>query len=63
MGFWELVMIGLVALIVYGGEFPQVLRTLGRAYINIKSKFQQLRDEIVSDIDIQQEEPKLNNKK
>ena len=36
LGFTELLVVGFVALLVFGGELPDVLRNAGRAYAKIR---------------------------
>lgn len=36
LGFTELLVVGFVALLVFGGELPDVLRNAGRAYAKVR---------------------------
>lgn len=56
-GFDEIFLVLVVALVVFGGELPSVLRSIGRAYMRMKLAFQRMRDEVVSQIDLESEEP------
>ena len=50
LGFTELLVVGFVALLVFGGELPDVLRNAGRAYAKIRRSLGEVakpvRDEI-----------------
>lgn len=50
LGFTELLVIGFVALLVFGGELPDVLRNAGRAYAKLRRNLGEVakpvRDEI-----------------
>ncbi len=35
-GFFELLVVGVVALVIYGGELPNAMRTLGRSYARFR---------------------------
>ena len=56
-GFTELLVIGTVALLVFGGELPDVMRNLGRAYAKfrqglhdmttpVREEFRRVRDDV-----------------
>lgn len=49
-GFGELLIIGTVALLVFGGQLPDVMRSLGRAYARLREGLQEVskpvRDEL-----------------
>lgn len=49
-GFGELIIIGTVALLVFGGQLPDVMRSLGRAYARFKDGLDEVskpvRDEL-----------------
>ena len=41
-GFTEIVVVGVVALLVFGGELPDVLRNLGRSYAKLRRSLSDL---------------------
>jgi sec-independent protein translocase protein TatA len=49
-GFSELLLVGVVALLVFGGNLPDVMRTLGRSYAKFRQSLHELsrpvRDEM-----------------
>ncbi|MDA1194125.1 MAG: twin-arginine translocase TatA/TatE family subunit [Planctomycetota bacterium] len=49
-GFSELILVGIVALLVFGGNLPDVMRTLGRNYAKFRQTLREytapVRDEI-----------------
>lgn len=49
-GFSELILVGVVALLVFGGNLPDVMRTLGRNYAKLRQTLREfsapVRDEI-----------------
>jgi sec-independent protein translocase protein TatA len=38
----EILVVGIVALLVFGGELPQVLRTLGRSYAKLRQSLHEV---------------------
>ncbi len=40
-GFTELLLVGVVALLVFGGNLPDVMRTLGRSYARFRQSLQE----------------------
>jgi len=42
MGIAEILVVGIVALLVFGGELPQVLRTLGRSYAKLRQSLHEV---------------------
>ena len=49
-GFSELILVGIVALLVFGGNLPEVMRTLGQNYAKLRQTLREfsapVRDEI-----------------
>ena len=49
-GFTEILLVGVVALLVFGGDLPDVMRSVGRSYARLRRSLQELsrpvRDEI-----------------
>ena len=49
-GFGELIIVGVVALLVFGGNLPDVMRTLGRNYAKLRQTLREfsapVRDEL-----------------
>jgi sec-independent protein translocase protein TatA len=41
-GFGEILVVGVVALLVYGGRLPEVMRNLGRAYARFRQGLQEV---------------------
>ena len=51
IGHWELVVVALVGLLLFGRRLPEVGRSLGRSIIEFKKGLKGMKDEIESDID------------
>ena len=41
-GFTEILLVGVVALLVFGGDLPDVMRTVGRSYARLRRSLQDL---------------------
>jgi sec-independent protein translocase protein TatA len=41
IGFAEMIVVGVIALLVFGERLPQALRTLGRTYANVRRSLQE----------------------
>jgi sec-independent protein translocase protein TatA len=46
IGVWELVIIGSVALLIFGGRLPQVGKNLGKGIVEFKKGLKGIEDEI-----------------
>jgi len=51
IGPWELIIIGLIALLVFGGRLPEVGRSLGRGIVEFKKGLRDTGDEIKGGIE------------
>ena len=52
LGFGEMLVFALVAILLFGGELPQIARKVGRGITDFKRGMNQHMDEIRSDIDV-----------
>lgn len=52
LGFTEIVLVGFVALIVYGGDLPEVMRNLGRGYAKLRRSLHELTQPVRDEIDV-----------
>jgi Sec-independent protein translocase protein TatA len=41
LGFWEIVVIGLVLFILYGENFPNIARKIGKTFLQIKKMWEE----------------------
>lgn len=53
LGFQEIVLIVVIALLVYGGELPGVMRSLGRTVGSIKRALQEGTRDVTEKLDVQ----------
>jgi sec-independent protein translocase protein TatA len=51
LGPWEIILILLVALLLFGRRLPEVARSLGRSLIEFKKGMRETKDEIEKTID------------
>lgn len=52
LGFTEIVLVGFVALLVYGGDLPEVMRNLGRGYAKLRRSLHELTQPVRDEIDV-----------
>ena len=45
-GFSEMLLVGVVALLVFGGNLPEVMRNLGRSYAKLRASLRQFTDPV-----------------
>ena len=57
LGLGEMVLFALVAILLFGGELPQVARKVGRGFTEFKRGMSQHMDEIRSDLDVNLDDP------
>jgi hypothetical protein len=41
LGFWEIVVIGLVLFLLYGENFPNIARKIGKTFLQIKKMWEE----------------------
>ena len=57
LGFGEMMVLAIVAILVFGGELPQIARKVGRGFTEFKRGMSEHVNEIRSDLDVDLEEP------
>ena len=64
-GFFEIMLIGVVALLVYGGDLPDVMRNLGRSYGKFRRALHDMGSPVREELDavrrMPHEEPKTGS--
>lgn len=64
IGFQELILILVVALIVLGPQkLPEVARTLGKVYRDIKNSIDDVKTSVITDISVSDTKKEVENKK
>ena len=57
LGFGELVVLAIVAVMMFGGRLPEVARKVGRGFNEFKRGMNDQLEEIRSDVDLEVEDP------
>ena len=57
LGFGEMLVFALVAILLFGGELPEIARKAARGFTEFKRGMNTHMDEIRSDIDVKLDEP------
>jgi len=57
LGFGEMVVLAVVAILVFGGELPQIARKVGRGFTEFKRGMSEHVSEIRSDLDADLDAP------
>ena len=58
LGTTEIIVIGLVALLIFGGRLPDVARSLGKSFVEFKRGLKDVKDEVNTAVqDAKQAEP------
>ena len=55
IGFGEMLLVLVVAILVYGKDLPRIARKVGRWYANLKRQMTDIKDEIVRQIPDEEE--------
>ena len=55
IGHWELIVILVVVLLVFGARVPEVMRSLGKGVTQFKKGLQDVEDEIMTDNSLPEE--------
>jgi len=55
MGFGEMALIAVVAVVLFGGRLPEVARTFGGYYSQFRKSLADIQNSIKTDLDVSQE--------
>jgi len=58
IGGWEWILIGVIALLIFGGRLPDVARSLGKSIVEFKKGVRDVQDDL--DINARNEPPRTN---
>ncbi len=57
IGIWELMVLGIVAIVLFGKRLPEVARNVGRGYGELRKGLTELQSSISTEIDNTDERP------
>ena len=57
LGALELVIVGIVAVVLFGGKLPEVARTVGQSYQQFRKGLADLQSSFTTDVDINLKDP------
>jgi sec-independent protein translocase protein TatA len=49
-GFWEILLVLIIALVIFGKRLPEIARSLGRSLTEFKKGMNETKDEIEKDV-------------
>ncbi len=61
LGGFEMVIVGIVAVLLFGGKLPEVARNFGRSYQQFRQGLSDLQSSFTADVDIRQDLPRLDD--